>query len=277
MVRVQTGPRPVRQFAESIPDCHHVYRPFCGQKLAYVPAFGRTSDNRDCRFQFIDGPLTGFGGTCGNLPVVFVAIGRRLGYPLWLVQTHDHCFARWDGGGERFNIECTCPGLVSHSDEYYRTWSPWTVRDEDVADGRMMANLLCREELAFFVRTGAHCACSTICGLRRLRRHCFTPWWLMPRRTQIYEHLKAVSAMRRMIRLAEEQGNREGPLSIAVEQAPYPAPADPWEAWAVAAAQRIRWPSAVSVVEHRTRQNPPGLLCPQTRRHHRLVRRVVLR
>ena len=56
-----------------------------------------------------------------------VAIGG-LGYPLWLVQTLNHCFARWEEPGrERFNIECTCPGFVSNSDEHYRTFGlPFT-------------------------------------------------------------------------------------------------------------------------------------------------------
>ena len=34
------------------------------------------------------------------------------------VIAYEHCFARWDSpDGERFSIECTTPGFVSHSDE----------------------------------------------------------------------------------------------------------------------------------------------------------------
>lgn len=63
--------------------------------------------------------LLGGRGTCSSLPPLYVAIGRRLGYPLKLVKSFAHLFARWDNGaGERFNIECTARQFVSHPDEY---------------------------------------------------------------------------------------------------------------------------------------------------------------
>jgi len=40
-------------------------------------------------------------GTCSSLPVLYVALGRQLGYPLKLVATKGHLFVRWDGLGER--------------------------------------------------------------------------------------------------------------------------------------------------------------------------------
>jgi hypothetical protein len=45
---------------------------------------------------FLHGVLQGRGGTCSSLPLAYVAVGRRLGYPLRLVQTKNHVFARWD-------------------------------------------------------------------------------------------------------------------------------------------------------------------------------------
>jgi hypothetical protein len=65
---------------------------------------------------FIHGIVDGLGGTCANMPVVYVAVGRRLGYPLRLVVAHGagfgHFFARWDDPhGERLNIEATAQGL----------------------------------------------------------------------------------------------------------------------------------------------------------------------
>jgi transglutaminase superfamily protein len=58
-------------------------------------------------------------GTCVSL-----AVGRRLGYPLKLVTTKAHVFARWESvdGKERFNIEGTNVGLNCFPDDYYRTW-----------------------------------------------------------------------------------------------------------------------------------------------------------
>jgi hypothetical protein len=51
-------------------------------------------------------------GTCASLPVFFVAIARRLGYPMHLAKAPAHCFSRWDGKDsdnaawrERTNVE----------------------------------------------------------------------------------------------------------------------------------------------------------------------------
>ena len=49
------------------------------------------SDSRDL---FIHGILDGPGGTCASMPVLTVAVGRRLGYPVKLVQAPGHLFAR---------------------------------------------------------------------------------------------------------------------------------------------------------------------------------------
>ena len=49
-------------------------------------------------------------GTCSSLPVLYIAIGRRLGYPLKLATTKSHLFIRWEGAGERFDLEATGRG-----------------------------------------------------------------------------------------------------------------------------------------------------------------------
>src|SRR6516225_11983135 len=53
-------------------------------------------DFRDSRDLFIHGMIDGPGGTCASMPVIYVAVGRRLGYPLKLVETRGHLFVRWD-------------------------------------------------------------------------------------------------------------------------------------------------------------------------------------
>ncbi len=69
---------------------------------------------------FIHGALVGQGGTCASVPVVHVAVGRRLGYPLKLVMAPHHLFFRWDEpGGECFNMEVNNHGCDSPADEYY--------------------------------------------------------------------------------------------------------------------------------------------------------------
>jgi len=74
----------------------------------------------DAEDTFIHGALTGKGGTCASLPVLYVAVGRRLGYPMKLVQAPGHLLCRWDEpSGERFNIEATNKGMHCPPDSYY--------------------------------------------------------------------------------------------------------------------------------------------------------------
>lgn len=61
-------------------------------------------------------------GTCSSMPVLVVALGRRLDYPLKLVRGRGHLFCRWDGNNDRFNIEPTDKFAESKPDEFYRTW-----------------------------------------------------------------------------------------------------------------------------------------------------------
>ncbi len=69
------------------------------------------------------------------MPVLYVAVGRQLDYPLYLVQAREHFFVRWEEpGGERFNIEATTLGFTPRDDEHYRHW-PRPIRDEDVRHG----------------------------------------------------------------------------------------------------------------------------------------------
>lgn len=109
-------------------------------------------------YLFIHGVVEGKGGTCTSLPPLYVSIGRRLGYPLRLVQTHSHLFARWDDSetGERFNIECTSHGLNCHPDDYYRNW-PQQTSPRDVERYGWLLSQTPREDLAWFLVTRGHC------------------------------------------------------------------------------------------------------------------------
>jgi hypothetical protein len=113
-------------------------------------------DARDARRCFIHGPLFGHGGTCSSLPVLYLAVGRRLDYPLRLVAARDHLFVRWDEPGERFNIECTSFGFVPRSDDHYRRW-PLSLSDEQIQSHRYLVNMTPREELATFLSQRGHC------------------------------------------------------------------------------------------------------------------------
>jgi len=111
----------------------------------------------DSRNLFIHGLLGGRGGTCVSMPVLYTAIGRRLGYPLKLVETKEHLFARWDDPeGERFNIECTSRGFLSYDDAHHRQ-HPWPVTEDEVRNGIFLKSLEPREELSLFLQLRATC------------------------------------------------------------------------------------------------------------------------
>lgn len=95
-------------------------------------------------------------GTCSSMPVLYVAVGRRLGYPLKLVTTKGHLFVRWEGAGERFNLEVTGNGLNRFADEYYRQW-PFAVSDAEVASERYLQSLSPMGELAVALSIRAMC------------------------------------------------------------------------------------------------------------------------
>ena len=116
---------------------------------------------RDSRDIFLHGILGARRmGTCSSMPVLVVAVGRRLGYPLKLVHAKPHVFARWESvdGRERFNIEAT-HGLATHPDEYYKQW-PMPISDEEIRDGEYLKSLSASEELASFMFTRACCFAS---------------------------------------------------------------------------------------------------------------------
>jgi len=98
-------------------------------------------------------------GTCSSLPVLFVAVGRRLGYPLRLVSTKCHLFVRWQDSREYFNVDATSIGLTRYDDDHYKTW-PFKVSDEEIRLDGYLKSMTSREELACFMSTRGSCLMS---------------------------------------------------------------------------------------------------------------------
>jgi len=96
------------------------------------------------------------GGTCVSMPVLYAAVGRRLGYSVRLVLAKGHVFCRWDAPDDRVNIEATNQGVNSFDDAYYKTW-PQAMTAAEAASGRYLRSLTAAEELAVFVATRGHC------------------------------------------------------------------------------------------------------------------------
>jgi hypothetical protein len=95
-------------------------------------------------------------GTCSSLPVLYVAIGRRLGYPLKLATTKAHLFMRWEGAGERFDLEATGKGMNRYDDEHFKHW-PFPVTEEEIRADSYLKSLTPAEEVALFLSLRGHC------------------------------------------------------------------------------------------------------------------------
>lgn len=127
---------------------------------------------KDSRVAFLHGmiPMSGQtfadtpGGTCASMPVLYVAVGRRLGYPLKLVTTKGHVFVRWEGKDslnpawrERFNLDGSGNGCARYEDEYFKAW-PYKLTDQEIQANRYLASLSPAEDLAEFLASRGHCA-----------------------------------------------------------------------------------------------------------------------
>jgi hypothetical protein len=112
------------------------------------------ADPRDIFLHGLLGPSRT--GTCSSMPVLYVALGRRLGYPLKLATTKSHLFIRWEGPTERFDLEATGRGMNRYDAEHFKHWPFPVTEDEIHADG-YLKSLTPAEELALFLSFRGHC------------------------------------------------------------------------------------------------------------------------
>jgi len=196
-------------------------------------------DCSDSRMHFIHGIFEGFGGTCTSLPVLYVAIGRRLGYPLKLVSAVEHTFVRWDdeAEGEKLNIEATSTGLNCHSDEYYKTWPKPACR-RDMEAGWILKSMSQREELAEFYSLRARCFLDWRNYRNALEFACHANL-LLSEENPFHSGLHAVALVlyRESTGLVKYGFNRKNSSGVVREKG-FDRPMEPWEKWAVQQAQR---------------------------------------
>lgn len=102
------------------------------------------------------------GGTCASMPVLYAAVGERLGYPLKLVTTKAHVFVRWDGENhanarwrDRFNIEGSGHGVEFFPDDYYRTW-PKVSTPEEIEQEGWLKSFEANDMFSQFMMTRGH-------------------------------------------------------------------------------------------------------------------------
>lgn len=111
----------------------------------------------DSRYVFING-LVGPErmGTCSSMPVLYVALCRRLGYPIKLVSAKAHFFIRWDSPTERFDMDGTSKGVNKYDDERYRKW-PYPISDDDIKADGLLQSMTPAQELSCFLGTRSAC------------------------------------------------------------------------------------------------------------------------
>ncbi len=95
-------------------------------------------------------------GTCSSMPVLYIAIGRRLGYPLKLVTTKAHLFVRWESATDRFNVEATGKGMNRYDDDHFKQW-PFPVSEAEIRTEGYLKSLTAPEELAVFLSLRGNC------------------------------------------------------------------------------------------------------------------------
>jgi hypothetical protein len=106
---------------------------------------------------FVNGLMVRRRGSCANMPVLHLALGWRLGWPLSLACASNHLFCRYDDGEVTHNIEATAfgrGGFRSHPDAYYRR--QYRIPEVAVACGSELRALTPREMLGVFLGVRAH-------------------------------------------------------------------------------------------------------------------------
>ncbi len=94
---------------------------------------------------FLNGLVDRKLGTCISMPMLYVALGWRLGYPIKAVPVPTHVFARWDDGQTRINIEATGYG-ADLPDPFYA--AEYFVSARCKERGAYLASLTPRQTLA---------------------------------------------------------------------------------------------------------------------------------
>jgi len=130
-----------------------------GIGVRYQPAAIGNMRFVDSRDDLLHGLLTRKLGTCTSLPVLCVAIGRRLGYPVHLAIAKGHVLCQWlneDGSHVNFEVSSNDGDCDRFPDEHYHAW-PKAMTADDLASGRYLRPLARAEELALFLETRGHC------------------------------------------------------------------------------------------------------------------------
>ena len=92
-------------------------------------------------------------GICYTMPLLYMAVAQRLGYPVYMVIAPDHMFLRYvDSSFKYQNIEATSGGKYLPDEEYIRAFS---VSEKGLRAGTYMRTLTKRETLGHLLSASA--------------------------------------------------------------------------------------------------------------------------
>ncbi|HUT60288.1 MAG TPA: transglutaminase family protein [Phycisphaerae bacterium] len=91
------------------------------KKYSQEQKAGKNSKYKEPGAVLVHGLIDDLHGTCANMPVLYVAIARRLGWPVSLACVGPHFVCRYDDGKVHHNIETTYTGsgFVEETDQEY--------------------------------------------------------------------------------------------------------------------------------------------------------------
>lgn len=114
----------------------------------------------DSKDVFIHGLIGGqHFGTCSSLPVLYLAVAQRLGYPVNLASAQAHLYVRYEDGDQHLNVEAAMTGFSTYSDDHYREW-PRPISDEEAKAYGLLRPKTKREILGVFLTIRAGCLTS---------------------------------------------------------------------------------------------------------------------
>ena len=171
----------------------------------------------DSRDVFIHGLLADkHRGTCSSLPVLYVAVAQRLGYPVALVAAKGHLFVRYEEGAGHLNVEATSIGFNTYPDEHYRRW-PQPMTDEEARAFGWLRPLSKKETMGAFLGIRAACLRS----MKRFNESAAT-WAAVARYLPETPDLKQIIERARLRAQTEHAADRWDELWEATAHLPLP-------------------------------------------------------
>lgn len=99
--------------------------------------------------QTLSGILETRKGSCSTMPLLFLVLAQRLGYPINPVLLPQHVFLRYsDFPRAQYNLEVTSDGDIFHDDDYYKKGKDYNLTQLGIDSGSYFKTLTHKEYLS---------------------------------------------------------------------------------------------------------------------------------